>query len=97
MTKDGLPKELVCMVNNMYMGKKQFPVEFADKMYYGCCEMCVKTIKNESQVREALDPVTGKKVDKSSAFIALKKGSTNGDVEYFESEQNYKKYLAQTL
>ncbi|PTX13090.1 hypothetical protein C8N40_11312 [Pontibacter mucosus] len=92
MTKDGLPKDLVCMVNNAYMGKKQFPVAFEDKMYYGCCEMCVKTIQNERQVRYATDPVTGQEVDKSKAFIALKPGSTNGDVLYFASEENYKKY-----
>ncbi|PVY43689.1 hypothetical protein C8E01_10145 [Pontibacter virosus] len=93
MTADGLPKDLVCMVNNAYMGgKKQFPVEFEDKMYYGCCEMCVKTIQNERQVRYAADPVTGEEVDKSKAFIALKPGSANGEVLYFASEENYKKY-----
>ncbi|MHA6247605.1 hypothetical protein ACXYMU_06685 [Pontibacter sp. CAU 1760] len=40
----GLPKEFVCMVNNFYMGKAQFPVEFKGKQYYGCCQMCLKTI-----------------------------------------------------
>ncbi|HEY4652388.1 MAG TPA: hypothetical protein VIG72_13285 [Pontibacter sp.] len=93
MTEDGLPKDLVCMVNNAFMGKKQYPVAFEDKMYYGCCEMCVKTIQNERQVRYATDPVTGQEVDKSAAFIALKPGSTNGDVLYFASEANYKQYL----
>lgn len=93
MTDDGLPKDLVCMVNNAYMGgKKQFPVEFENKMYYGCCEMCVKTIQNERQVRYATDPVTGEEVDKSKTFIALKSGSSNGDVLYFASKENYKKY-----
>ena len=93
MTEEGLPKDLVCMVNNAYMGgKKQFPVEFEDKMYYGCCEMCVKTIQNDRQVRYAADPVTGEEVDKSKAFIALKPGSANGDVLYFASKENYKKY-----
>ncbi len=93
MTEDGLPKDLVCMVNNAYMGgKKQFPVEFENKMYYGCCEMCVKTIQNQREVRYATDPVTGEEVDKSKAFIALKPGSANGDVLYFASEENYSKY-----
>ncbi|MER2996710.1 hypothetical protein [Pontibacter populi] len=94
MTADGLPKDLVCMVNNAYMGgKTQFPVPFDDKMYYGCCEMCVKTIKNDRGVRFAKDPVTGQEVDKSEAFIALKPGGANGDVLYFASEENYKKYV----
>ena len=94
MTKEGLPKDLVCMVNNAYMGgKKQFPVPFEEKMYYGCCEMCVKTIKNQRDVRYATDPLTGKEVDKSKAFIALKPGGSNGDVLYFASEENYQQFI----
>lgn len=93
MTEEGLPKDLVCMVNNAYMGKKQFPVPFEEKMYYGCCEMCVNTIKNTREVRYAKDPVTGQEVDKSKAFIALKPGGSNGDVLYFASEDNYKQYI----
>lgn len=92
LAEGGLPKELVCMVNNAYMGKDQFLVEFEGKQYYGCCEMCVKTIQNERQVRVALDPLTGKEIDKAGAFIALKPGS-NSDVLYFESEENYRKFI----
>ncbi|NEM98481.1 hypothetical protein [Pontibacter burrus] len=92
MTEDGLPKDLVCMVNNAFMGKKQYPVEFEDKMYYGCCEMCVNTIKNQREVRYTKDPLTGEEVDKSAAFIALKPGGANGDVLYFASEENYRQY-----
>lgn len=33
------PSEEVCMVNNEYMGKKQFEVNFEGKIYYGCCQM----------------------------------------------------------
>ncbi|GGG18585.1 hypothetical protein [Pontibacter amylolyticus] len=93
MTREGLPKDLVCMVNNAYMGKKQFPVPFENKMYYGCCEMCVNTIQQQRKVRHAVDPVTGEEVDKSLAFIALKPGGANGDVLYFASEENYRKYM----
>ncbi|MDO6391065.1 hypothetical protein Q4E40_13060 [Pontibacter sp. BT731] len=92
LAEGGLPKELVCMVNNAYMGKDQFLVEFEGKQYYGCCEMCVKTIQNERQVRVALDPFTGKEIDKANAFIALKPGS-NSDVLYFETEENYRKFI----
>lgn len=92
MTKEGLDKELVCMVNNAYMGKKQFPVEFENKLYFGCCEMCVNTIQNDPKVRVAKDPLTGKEVDKSEAFIALNPGNAYGGVFYFESEANYLKF-----
>ncbi|MBS9524499.1 hypothetical protein KI659_10775 [Litoribacter alkaliphilus] len=92
MHEDGLEKELVCMVNNAFMGKKQFPVEFGDKMYYGCCEMCVNTIQNDRDVRYAKDPLTGKEVDKSQAFIAPEPGHPYGGVLYFESKENYEKY-----
>ncbi len=92
MTEEGLPKDLVCMVNNAFMGKEQFPVAFEDKMYYGCCEMCVNTIKNQREVRYAKDPVTGEEVDKSQAFIALKPDATHGEVLYFASEDNFRKF-----
>lgn len=75
------------------MGKKQFPVEFEDRLYYGCCEMCVNTIKNEKKVRVTQDPLTGKEIDKSQAFIAPEPGSAHGGVLYFDSGENYKKYM----
>lgn len=82
------------MVNNAYMGRQQFPVEHEGKMYYGCCEMCVNTIQQQHQVRVALDPTTGKEVDKSMAYITLKPGSKFGEVLYFESEDTYKAFVA---
>ena len=80
MTEEGLPKDLVCMVNNAYMGKKQFPVPFEEKMYYGCCEMCVNTIKNTREVRYAKAPVRGQEVAKSNAVIARQPGGATGGV-----------------
>ncbi|WP_246054093.1 MULTISPECIES: hypothetical protein [Antarcticibacterium] len=44
---DHVPNELVCMVNNAYMGKSQMPVPVNGKTYYGCCEMCVGKLTNE--------------------------------------------------
>ncbi|MGV3502541.1 MAG: hypothetical protein ACO1O1_02455 [Adhaeribacter sp.] len=87
-----LPKDQVCMVNNAYMGKKQVPVTFDNKLYYGCCTMCVNTIKNNRQVRYARDPVSGREVDKARAYIVRKPGAANGEVLYFESEASYKKF-----
>jgi YHS domain-containing protein len=82
----------VCMVNNTHMGKAQIPVEYEGKTYYGCCQMCVKKIQTDSQVRYAVDPQSGKQVDKAKAFIVTKPGSTTGEVIYFESVDTYQQY-----
>lgn len=39
-----VPNNLVCMVNDVYMGKEQIEVPFEGKMYYGCCNMCKEKI-----------------------------------------------------
>jgi YHS domain-containing protein len=88
---DQVPHDLVCMVNNAYMGKKQFEVPFEEKMYYGCCNMCVERIPVDKDARIAVDPYSSKEVDKSEAFIVLV--SAQGHVAYFENEQNYKQFL----
>ncbi len=88
-----LPSELVCMVNNAYMGgKKQLPVQYENKTYYGCCNMCVNRINTDRSVRFGQDPLTRKEVDKALAYITLKPGSAD-EVLYFESEENAKAYL----
>jgi YHS domain-containing protein len=89
-----LSKDQVCMVNNAYMGKKQIPVSFENKTYYGCCEMCVDKIKTNKAVRYAKDPLTGKEVDKATAFIALNPANHDGTVFYFESEESFRKFKA---
>lgn len=82
----------VCYVNNKFMGIDQIPVEFENKIYFGCCEGCVIKLKTMRETRYAIDPLTGKEVDKANAFIVLSpKG--NNDVLYFESEQSYKDYI----
>ncbi len=80
-----LPPEQVCMVNNAYMGKKQIPVAFDGKTYYGCCQMCVKRIQTERIARFAKDPVTGEEVDKAKAYIAPAAPGKD-EVYYFKSE-----------
>jgi len=92
-TKDTrLKSSLVCYVNNQFMGVEQIPVEVDDKIYYGCCEGCVDKIKNMREVRYALDPLSGNEVDKAEAYIVLKPNG-NGQVLYFQSKENYLKYL----
>ena len=75
----------VCMVNDMYFAKEQIPVSVNDRTYYGCCENCKKTLKEDAQSRQATDPITGKTVDKSTAVIGA---DTKGQVHYFENVAN---------
>ena len=87
---DKVPNNQVCMVNNAYMGKDQFEVPYDGKTYYGCCNMCVERSQNDETVRQAKDPFTGKEIDKANAYIVLK--DQQGNVDYFENEENYKKF-----
>lgn len=89
---DAVPGNLVCMVNDAYMGKEQIAVPFNGNTYYGCCEMCKNRIPADASVRKATDPATGKRVDKASAYIVIT--GDKGEVSYFENAASYKK-LAQ--
>ncbi len=91
--EEQIPNELVCMVNDAFMGIEQIPVEADGKTYYGCCQMCVSKIKeNTDNVRYATDPYSGEKVNKADAFIVFKPGQ-KAAVFYFASEGNYNAYL----
>lgn len=90
---DQVPHDLVCMVNNAYMGQKQFEVPFEGRTYYGCCNMCVERIPVDKDARTAVDPYSSKSIDKSEAYIVLVGGQ--GQVAYFENEENYKNFLTQ--
>ena len=80
----------VCMITNRHMGAVQIAVPIEKKVYYGCCEMCVGTLNKDVTSRYAIDPVTGKKVDKATALIGAKK---DGAVLYFENQKNFDAYL----
>lgn len=88
---DQVPNNLVCMVNDAYMGKQQLEVPFEGKLYYGCCEMCKERIPNDAKVRVAIDPHSLKKVDKATAYIVLI--GDQDEVAYFESKDNYDAFL----
>jgi YHS domain-containing protein len=79
----------VCMVNNAIFDKEQIPVEVEGKTYYGCCQMCKQALNDKRELRVAVDPVSGKEVDKAKAVIAA---LADGSVLYFENEENFKKY-----
>jgi len=79
----------VCMVNDRYMGVAQIPVDVNGKTYYGCCAMCKERLARDRAARMAVDPVSGKEVDKAIAVIGQR---ADGSVLYFESDANRKKY-----
>jgi len=84
-------RSLVCMVNDMDMGKAQIPVTVEGQTYYGCCAMCKERLAKDAAVRSAIDPVSGKSVDKAKAVIGKR---PDGSVLYFESEKNLREYAA---
>ncbi|MCD0480222.1 hypothetical protein LPB90_17430 [Chryseobacterium sp. LC2016-29] len=86
-----VPNNLVCMVNDLYMGKEQIEVPFEGKMYYGCCNMCKEKIPKDESVRYATDPHSLKKISKADAYIVVI--GNNNEVAYFESEGNYQQFL----
>ena len=79
----------VCMVTNKLFTAEQIPVVVSDKTYYGCCEMCKAQLANNPSKRVAVDPVSGKTVDKADSVIGA---ASNGKVYYFESEENLSKF-----
>ena len=81
----------VCMVNNNYMGTAQIPVKVDGKTYYGCCEMCKGILRTKAEARHAVDPVSGKSVDKATAVIGK---ASDGKVVYFSSLAHLKSYQA---
>ena len=91
---DQVPNNLVCMVNNAYMGVPQLEVPYEGKTYYGCCEMCQERIPKEKEARIAVDPYSLKDVDKADAYIVLV--GDQGQIAYFESEKNYKELIAKS-
>ena len=83
--------KFVCMINNQVMDREQIPVEIDGKIYYGCCAMCKERLAKDLDSRKAVDPISGKDVDKATAVIGA---DARGDVHYFENEKNLEAYNA---
>jgi len=81
----------VCMINDRSMAMEQIPVAIEGRTYYGCCPMCKERLVKDASSRFAVDPVTGKKVDKSKAVIGALPGAA---VLYFESAETLAQYNA---
>ncbi len=90
-TLERVPADRVCMVNDTRFPTQQIPVPVDGKTYFGCCEMCKGRLATDTVVRMAVDPVSGKQVDKATATIGA---LPNGKVLYFESEKNLDAYRA---
>lgn len=85
-----VPADKVCMMNNTVFPTPQIAVPVDGKTYFGCCEMCKGRLAVDPTVREAVDPVSGKTVDKATAVIGA---LPDGKVLYFESEKTFAAYL----
>lgn len=81
----------VCMINDASMAMEQIPVTIDGKTYYGCCPMCKERLEKDENSRYAIDPVSGKKVDKAKAVIGALPGAK---VLYFENIENLEKFNA---
>lgn len=87
-----VPTERVCMVQDRLFADPQIPVEVEGKTYYGCCPMCAGRLREDLSLRQAVDPVTGRTVDKASALAAA---NPDGSILYFESEQTLGQFLGE--
>lgn len=84
-----IDSKYVCMINDQSFNKEQIPVEIDGKTYYGCCQMCEAKLKSDPSSRNAVDPVSGRQVDKATAVIGT---TPDGTVYYFESDENVKAF-----
>lgn len=84
----------VCMVNNALFDRPQIPIEVGGKTYFGCCPMCKERLASDAEARQAMDPVSGRMVDKAAAVIGV---LPTGAVVYFESEANLAAHRAKLL
>lgn len=83
--------QYVCMMNNKAFNKPQIAIEVEGKTYYGCCPMCADKLKNDTSLRTATDPVSGKSVDKANAVIGA---DAYGMTYYFENKKNFDKFAS---
>ena len=89
---ESVDRTKVCMVDNQYKGELQLTTTIDGKTFYGCCDPCIETLNDDADFRFSEDPFSGKKINRAEAFIARVKDKEDA-IQYFESEENYKKYI----
>jgi len=77
-------RDEVCVVADRAPGEPTLEVKLGGKTYHVCCTRCEARLKDDPSFRFAIDPVTGRAVDKADAFIAV---TEDGRAFYFESEK----------
>jgi YHS domain-containing protein len=75
----------VCMINKTLFKTTQTPVIVDGRTYYVCCDPCKAQLLEDPSARVDVDPVSGNKVDKASAFVGVDKA---GNVYFFENSKN---------
>ncbi len=77
----------VCMVKRTVQPHTSYTYDYLGKTYHFCCTMCLGKFKADpDHLKFATDPVSGKPVDKSEAFIYSYRGHA-----YFFGKKRYMK------
>jgi YHS domain-containing protein len=82
-------KDMVCMMKDKVLSKPGLAFEYNGKTYYICCENCREKMKDDpAAYTQAVDAVSGEKVDKADALIY----GVDEKAYYFASEANRKAF-----
>ena len=91
-----VPYSRVCMSTDKIKVKPTIPIEVNGQEYYACCNKCLRRLEvNYNKQRYAIDPYSGKSVQKNNSYIRLQKNAS-GKVQYFESEANFHSFRDQS-
>jgi YHS domain-containing protein len=78
-----------CFINKTRFNRTLKSVVVDGKKYFGCCDDCLAQLRDDPQARIAMDPVSGKSIDKAGAVIGVDK---DGKVYFFENRENMRRF-----